>query len=56
DVGTVFPNPGDLRAERFHFGPGAAFRVVVRPQVVGTFDLVLGKEGPNFLIHVGYPF
>jgi len=29
---------------------------VIRPQVVATVDVAYGKEGPNVIIHVGYPF
>ncbi|MBI4056487.1 MAG: BamA/TamA family outer membrane protein, partial [Elusimicrobia bacterium] len=56
DMATVFSEPKYFDIKNLHLGPGVAFRVVLRPQVVGTFDFVFGTEGPNFLIHVGYPF
>lgn len=56
DWTTVFNKRGEIRADQFHTGYGVAFRIVLRPQVVVNTDLVFGREGPNFLIHVGYPF
>lgn len=56
DAGTVFHDPKGFKPRNLHWAYGGAFRLVLRPQVVGTVDVVLGAEGPNFLVHVGYPF
>ncbi|MDD2772155.1 MAG: BamA/TamA family outer membrane protein [Elusimicrobiales bacterium] len=56
DMGQVFGTLDDIQQKQFQFGYGMAFRVVIRPQVVATADLAYGREGPNIIIHVGYPF
>ncbi len=56
DVGTVFSTPSRLRMDNLRTGYGMAFRIVIRPQIVGTADLAFGKEGPNGIVKVGYPF
>ncbi|MFH1620371.1 MAG: BamA/TamA family outer membrane protein [bacterium] len=56
DMGTVFENPSAMRLDKFKLGPGVSFRIVIRPQVVGTADLAFGNEGTNAIIKVGYPF
>ena len=56
DAGQVFGTPGDIQEKQFLFGYGGALRIVIRPQVVATADFAYGKEGPNIIIHVGYPF
>ena len=56
DMGEVFADPKYITSNLLHVGYGASFRLVLRPQVVGTVDLAFGREGPNSLIKVGYPF
>ncbi|MBI4655526.1 MAG: BamA/TamA family outer membrane protein [Elusimicrobia bacterium] len=56
DVGTVFPKLSEFKASDLKFGPGVAFRIVLRPQVVGTADIAFGSEGANAIIKIGYPF
>ncbi len=56
DMGTVFADPKFFSTGLLHLGYGVSFRLVLRPQVVGTMDLAFGREGPNSLIKVGYPF
>ena len=56
DVGTVFPELHDFRARNLKYGPGISARIVIRPQVVATFDFAFGSEGNNAIIKVGYPF
>ncbi|GAB4028645.1 MAG: hypothetical protein Fur0012_01560 [Elusimicrobiota bacterium] len=56
DIGTVAPSVNELRLSNLKYGPGAAFRIILRPHVVATADLAFGSEGSNLLIKVGYPF
>jgi Omp85 superfamily domain len=56
DVGTVFGQPSGIQMEKMQWGWGFALRLVLRPQVVAAADFAFGKEGPNVIIHVGYPF
>lgn len=56
DFGAVFSTPSRLKLKHFNVGYGAAFRIVIRPQIVGTLDLAFGREGPNAIVKVGYPF
>lgn len=56
DIGTVAPSVHELRLSNLKYGPGAAFRLILRPHVVATADLAFGSEGSNLLIKVGYPF
>ena len=56
DIGTVFDKPSLFTFSNMKYGPGIAFRLVMRPQVVGTIDIAFGSEGTNVIIQVGYPF
>ncbi|NLO91965.1 MAG: BamA/TamA family outer membrane protein [Elusimicrobia bacterium] len=56
DAGTVFSDNDDIRMKEMKIAYGAAFRIVIRPQVVAAADFAYGKEGSNIIIHVGYPF
>ncbi|MEW5951179.1 MAG: BamA/TamA family outer membrane protein [Elusimicrobia bacterium] len=56
DMGTVAENPKDLKINKMIYGPGAAFRLVLRPHIAASANLAFYKEGYNFLINVGYPF
>ena len=56
DMGTVSPSVDQIQISKTHLSYGAAFRLVLRPQIVGAIDVAFGAEGPNTIIHVGYPF
>lgn len=56
EAGTVFAEPGDLRAGDIQAVAGVGFRAVVRPSVVGKIDLGVGREGPALFVGVDYPF
>ena len=56
DMGTVFSDNKDIRTDEMKIGYGAAFRIVIKPQVVAAADFAFGREGSNVIIHVGYPF
>ena len=56
DAGTVFSDNTDIRLKELKIGYGAAFRIVIKPQVVAAADFAYGREGGNIIIHVGYPF
>jgi len=56
DIGTVAPSLNDLKINKLKYGPGASFRLILRPHIVATSDIAFGSEGYNFLIKVGYPF
>jgi hypothetical protein len=56
DMGQVFNSTDQIQPDRMHVGYGSALRLVIRPQVVATADFAFGNEGPNIIIHVGYPF
>ncbi|MDD5304109.1 MAG: BamA/TamA family outer membrane protein [Elusimicrobia bacterium] len=56
ETGAVFPSPGRARARDFETVAGAAFRVVVKPVVVGRVEVGVGREGPEVYVGVDYPF
>jgi len=56
DIGTVFNKFSKISTGDLNFGPGIAFRLVLRPQVVATLDFSYGNEGLNCITKVGYPF
>src|SRR5258708_6807095 len=45
DVGTVFPRPQDASLRDMRHVVGGFFRAVVKPNVVGSVDVGVGKEG-----------
>ena len=56
DLGTVFDKGGDMQAKYFYPVYGAAFRAAVKPNVVGSVDVGVGKEGPGVYVGLNYPF
>jgi len=56
DIGTVFHSPGEFRWDGLEPGPGLAARVLLRPQVVVTFDAAYWDGENNLIINVDYPF
>ncbi len=56
DVGTVFPHAQDIQTKHFYPVVGAAFRAAVKPNVVGSVDVGVGKEGPGVYVGINYPF
>lgn len=56
DIGTVSPSVSKFSTGNLKYGPGIAFRIVLRPQIVGTADIAFGSEGMNTIIKVNYPF
>jgi hypothetical protein len=56
DVGTVFPSTEGLKLKYFQNVVGGAFRAVVKPNVVGSVDVGVGKEGVSTFVDINYPF
>ncbi|OGR90602.1 MAG: hypothetical protein A2992_00100 [Elusimicrobia bacterium RIFCSPLOWO2_01_FULL_59_12] len=56
DVGTVFQRLGDMERRDFRPVFGGAFRAAVKPNVVGSVDVGVGKEGPGVYVGINYPF
>ncbi len=56
DIATVGPKVSKISTGNLKYGPGCAFRIVLRPQIVGTADLAFGSEGFNTIVKVNYPF
>jgi len=55
-VGSVFDNPGRAAARYVRPVAGAAFRAVARPQVVGSVDVGVGREGVSVFTDINYSF
>lgn len=56
DAGTVFPNADGIQMKYVYPVYGAAFRAVVKPNVVGSVDVGVGREGPGVFVGINYPF
>jgi hypothetical protein len=56
DLGTVFPRLGDARWDNLRPVFGGSFRAAVKPNVVGSVDVGIGKEGPGVYVGINYPF
>jgi outer membrane protein assembly factor BamA len=56
DLGTVFPNWTAIRRRDFRPVYGGSFRAAVKPNVVGSVDVGVGKEGPGVYVGINYPF
>jgi hypothetical protein len=56
DVGTVFPRAQDMMLKDMRQVFGGAFRAVVKPNVVGSVDVGVGKEGVGTYVDISYPF
>jgi len=56
DVGSVFPDIQDVKSKYFRPVAGGAFRVAVKPNVVGDVEVGFGKEGPAVFVDINYPY
>ena len=56
DIGSVFPDVQDVKSKNFRPVYGGAFRVAVKPNVVGDVELGVGKEGPAVFVDLNYPY
>ena len=56
DIGSVFPTVPDVQAKNFRPVYGSAFRVAVKPNVVGDVELGVGKEGMAVFVDINYPY
>ena len=56
DIGTVFPRPGDMQLKDVLTVVGGSFRAAVKPNVVGSVDVGIGREGPGVYVGISYPF
>jgi hypothetical protein len=56
DIATVAPKVSKISTGNLKYGPGIAFRIVLRPQIVGTADFAFGSEGFNSIVKINYPF
>ncbi|MDE2489957.1 MAG: BamA/TamA family outer membrane protein [Elusimicrobia bacterium] len=55
-VGTVFDSPGEMAARYLRPVVGAAIRAVAKPQVVGSVDFGVGREGLAIFTDINYSF
>jgi hypothetical protein len=55
-VGSVFPDIQDIESKNFRPVCGGAFRVAVKPNVVGDVEVGVGKEGPAVFVDINYPY
>jgi hypothetical protein len=56
DIGSVFPDLQGLQSKNFTPVAGGAFRVAVKPNVVGDVELGVGREGPAVFVDINYPY
>lgn len=59
DMGRV--GPSDVKFVHLffkdvQFNPGAGIRLLVKPNVVGRFDVAYGRDGTNVFVGIDYPF
>lgn len=55
-MGQAFDNPGAATARFTRPVVGTAFRAVARPQVVGSVDVGVGREGVSVFTDINYSF
>jgi len=55
-AGTVFDNPGRAAAKYVRPVVGGAVRAVAKPQVVGSIDFGVGREGVAVFMDINYSF
>ena len=55
-VGQSGVNPLHLFFKNVEFNPGAGFRLLAKPTVVGRLDLAYGRDGANVFVGLDYPF
>ncbi|MEK7381994.1 MAG: BamA/TamA family outer membrane protein [Elusimicrobiota bacterium] len=55
-AGTVFDNPGRAAAKYIRPVVGGAARAVAKPQVVGSIDCGVGREGVAVFMDINYSF
>ncbi len=56
DIGSVFPTLPQVARQNFRPVYGSAFRVAVKPNVVGDVEVGIGKEGAAVFVDINYPF
>jgi len=56
DLGSVFPDIQDIESKNFQPVFGGAFRVAVKPNVVGDVEVGVGREGPAVFVDINYPY
>lgn len=56
ELGTVAGAPRRFAGRYARPVLGTAFRAVARPQVVGSIDVGVGREGPNVFMDINYSF
>ncbi len=56
ELGTVAGAPRRFAGRYARPVLGTAFRAIARPQVVGSIDVGVGREGPNVFMDINYSF
>jgi hypothetical protein len=56
DIGSVFPTLPQVARDNFRPVYGSAFRVAVKPNVVGDVEVGVGQEGVGVFVDINYPF
>ena len=59
DIGRV--GRSSVKAEQqflkqVQFSPGVGFRLLIKPTIVGRFDVAYGRDGSNVFVGLDYPF
>jgi outer membrane protein assembly factor BamA len=56
DMGRVYSSLQNHFFYDWEVNPGFGLRLLVRPNVVGRFDVAYGREGPAFFVGLNFPF
>ena len=55
-VGESIVKDDGLSLKLIQFNPGIGFRLLIKPTVVGRFDVAYGRDGGNVFVGIDYPF
>ena len=55
-VGESTVKADHLFYKHLQFSPGVGFRLLIKPTVVGRFDVAYGRDGGNVFVGIDYPF
>jgi outer membrane protein assembly factor BamA len=56
DTGKVYSSLQGQFFDDWEVNPGLGMRLLVRPNVVGRFDVAFGREGTTFFVGLNFPF
>jgi outer membrane protein assembly factor BamA len=55
-VGQSSVHAENLFYKHVQFSPGVGFRLLIKPTIVGRFDVAYGSDGANVFVGLDYPF